>query len=768
MKKTVFILYALLLWVAGGCTDKEIGDADGSQVGGPFAEGKGYIAVNVVSTGAGGGSRAWSDDPAVDGDFDPGSEDESALCSSVPDSHWVLLFNDDGSFHSMSKLTGGTLSDPLAEEGHLNERSLGTFAAEVRIEGDEKVPAKCLVVLNARPARIYKLMSELEQSQDTWILPDGVTKASSAAQYVLMSLTRTLSDEDIKEGGSSVVLFTPGGLTGKMNYCTMSSVTYAEGESEGAVHTMDAIGSGNIAATEEEARNNPLTVHVERLAAKVEVEVPESAVGYGTAIGDWKDKETDGPAWPVVFRPEPGKELDQAVDPDGESVKTEWACVIWGWGTNAVARREYVFKNLNDAVEGADKAKTGTPHYVDETTGIGSQFFENWNDPARHRSYWAVDGYYADPKVYPMQYRHNYEENPDENSYLGKWSENLGNDGKRTENSPLYYYTYRELRLRALGFSPDDVTGSQGINGNLLGSRKFRYIPENVLGQELLSGNTYLAASTHVLFMGQLLLGDEVSQAEEKYKAGLSVDNLDEMMEWVKDKYCSGNKWYDKAGYMQRAYTDVYSAFDGEERPFFDTFGDNSQYTIPSGEKTLKAVKGEVEVELTGEFMKDLASKGDAALNGDENPFDLVPAEITNGDGRVLLGLKEGWTIEIKGTEGGATLLTLDNVKFKSASLTFFSEPADYYKNGRMYYYAPIRHARVTVDVSPSEYKTGDIGVVRNHWYRITVNSVLKPGIPVADPEQPIIPNIDPADQYLGLEVGIVPWHVVDQSVDLQ
>lgn len=108
----------------------------------------------------------------------------------------------------------------------------------------------------------------------------------------------------------------------------------------------------------------------------------------------------------------------------------------------------------------------------------------------------------------------------------------------------------------------------------------------------------------------------------------------------------------------------------------------------------------------------------------------------------MLLGLKKGWELEIKVDEGGQTL-KLDGTQFKSASFAFATY-ADFYKNGRMYYYTPIRYARANADIKPDDYKVGDIGVVRNHWYQVKVKSVLKPGVPVANPEQPIIPNIDP------------------------
>ena len=86
-----------------------------------------------------------------------------------------------------------------------------------------------------------------------------------------------------------------------------------------------------------------------------------------------------------------------------------------------------------------------------------------------------------------------------------------------------------------------------------------------------------------------------------------------------------------------------------------------------------------------------------------------------------------------------------------------------------MYYAIPIRHnlnSQSYEEDPVTEIRTGDYGVVRNTWYRMTLNSVLKPGTPVDDPDQPIIPNPEPDDKSLGVEVEIIPWRTVDIKVD--
>jgi hypothetical protein len=96
---------------------------------------------------------------------------------------------------------------------------------------------------------------------------------------------------------------------------------------------------------------------------------------------------------------------------------------------------------------------------------------------------------------------------------------------------------------------------------------------------------------------------------------------------------------------------------------------------------------------------------------------------------------------------------------------------ASYYKGGQMYYTIPIEHLNNTAKYNNVDGKAcaeGDYGVVRNHYYSVTVNSIGNLGTAVYDPDEEIIPN-DKANQkyYLAAKVNILSWKVVNQSVDL-
>ncbi len=94
-----------------------------------------------------------------------------------------------------------------------------------------------------------------------------------------------------------------------------------------------------------------------------------------------------------------------------------------------------------------------------------------------------------------------------------------------------------------------------------------------------------------------------------------------------------------------------------------------------------------------------------------------------------------------------------------------------WYQKGLCYWYYEIRH-----DNSPNagEMAFGKYGVVRNNWYRLTLNSVNGPGTPwFPDIDHPGPGDPDPTDPidasagYLGITVNVAPWIVWETGIDI-
>ena len=87
--------------------------------------------------------------------------------------------------------------------------------------------------------------------------------------------------------------------------------------------------------------------------------------------------------------------------------------------------------------------------------------------------------------------------------------------------------------------------------------------------------------------------------------------------------------------------------------------------------------------------------------------------------------------------------------------------PAEVRKGGMAYYYTTIKHLG-------EKGKLGEYGIVRNHSYQISLNSIKGFGTPVYNPEKIIVPAIPSNDKtYLAAKINVLSWRVVPSKVDL-
>ena len=131
--------------------------------------------------------------------------------------------------------------------------------------------------------------------------------------------------------------------------------------------------------------------------------------------------------------------------------------------------------------------------------------------------------------------------------------------------------------------------------------------------------------------------------------------------------------------------------------------------------------------------------------------------------------------------------VTIDMLNAYEDQINALAIQAECYKDGMMYYNIPIEHLRggkfeyvsttdkpVTgdgsADTEPEDIRVNeaDYGVVRNHYYNITVNKIENLGNAVLDPDEIIIPiDKNNTTYYVGATINILSWKVVNQSVDL-
>ena len=86
---------------------------------------------------------------------------------------------------------------------------------------------------------------------------------------------------------------------------------------------------------------------------------------------------------------------------------------------------------------------------------------------------------------------------------------------------------------------------------------------------------------------------------------------------------------------------------------------------------------------------------------------------------------------------------------------------AEIRKGGKAYYYVPIKHLGNTGEVA-------EYGIVRNHFYKITLSGITGFGTPVYNPDVVIDPTVPSySDTYLAARVQVLQWRVVNQNVSL-
>ena len=122
--------------------------------------------------------------------------------------------------------------------------------------------------------------------------------------------------------------------------------------------------------------------------------------------------------------------------------------------------------------------------------------------------------------------------------------------------------------------------------------------------------------------------------------------------------------------------------------------------------------------------------------------------------------LKANVKVYKKKSDGSGSFETTDSNDELNASLA--QSPVQVRKDGMTYYYTPIRH------LAQNKTEMGYYGVVRNHSYRITINTISGFGTPVYNPDEIIVPVIPKdTETFLAARINVLSWRVVTSNVDL-
>ena len=141
-----------------------------------------------------------------------------------------------------------------------------------------------------------------------------------------------------------------------------------------------------------------------------------------------------------------------------------------------------------------------------------------------------------------------------------------------------------------------------------------------------------------------------------------------------------------------------------------------------------------------------------------------MTAKVVKPESETWAVVKSNGTFDNEGNANyeNSSLEDINNTLFKKANRVWLWE------DGKCYYFKEIEHLNGT-DIDPAAIKIGQLGVVRNHIYDLTLNSLNGVGVPVYNPDEEIIPQ-KPSDDlfYLAARINILKWKVVKQTVNFE
>lgn len=157
-------------------------------------------------------------------------------------------------------------------------------------------------------------------------------------------------------------------------------------------------------------------------------------------------------------------------------------------------------------------------------------------------------------------------------------------------------------------------------------------------------------------------------------------------------------------------------------------------------------------------------------IDNEYKQIDENCVELKNvGDGKVKVVVKEDKisSLWMKNSDD-TSYIQVTSVSTFDDDLKKYSEGAIGYKGGLMYYNIPIEHLNNTERVD-GKIPEGKYGVVRNHYYKVTINKLENIGKGIFDPDEVIVPGPDDDKEtyYVGADIKILSWKIVSQTVDL-
>lgn len=463
--------------------------------------------------------------------------------------------------------------------------------------------------------------------------------------------------------------------------------------------------------TEGEALQNPsYEMYVERLQVKYTVLFIKDGKKY--YFGPEEDSESHAyhPVENFVYTPE---------DMSGTAVDSKLKYVDSYNRSESIDNRNRLTVYEADwkvNITGWDINGLEREEYLFKKIDAAANYYDGWDamNDSKKRTFWAEDVHYTSGN-YPDQFRQ---------------VEGL-NDLATMTHPALDYFSYASLANKETHrYSPENTFSVEKVFGSML--------PTDVN-----ESKAYLRTGTHLVVTAQLLVDgfddSNVYSATQFDENGLSIS---EDTKSAADKYLMNGIYWTENAYKE--YVVEYLGY------WMLSESNKGRYGSQDGKFYV------------------MSSGAYRPATGDD--FVTESVSIKGGDGYVWVRPKDGTTLYVK---TGNVAESYRELRFEAGNTANYTKlafehqeyMAAHYAQGRMYYAIPVKHnlSRNT----PASIATGDYGAVRNHWYFFEIDGVSAPGTAVDDPNQRIVPNNEPEEIGLGVNVNILDWHKIETDVDV-
>ncbi len=494
--------------------------------------------------------------------------------------------------------------------------------------------------------------------------------------------------------------------------------------------------------------NGGVDVYVERLAAKVGVNVDSTITTLAT--------NTYAVSSNVLANFPMGA-------PTSETQAGSIAIEVLGFDVDAVARDAYMLKHID-----TDWNFTGF----------------SWNSGDNYRSYWAESPNYGITHEYPgssLGYTADDEEGTGLDQYLRyvdlKSPTAIGGTTYCGENTNTAGTT-----------GVITATDNTGLTNILVKAQVIDYDPNgiNTKGIDLVEyhGEYYTAADfcqkcvdDVVAYDFTVLVDDVIQYLKNDDRFSTLSSYLDDLNAAIYHDNIFKTPVSNSANLTAEDVTpfggemlSLYNAFDGNVKIYYR---DAAAYWGQDGngqqvDEAMEARYPEEDIVYGGTKLGDY----DFWFHVDYDKFSLVEG-IGLQAAELLKQIGEEWYMPIDNsiyftTEQGHVYTTRNYLlraiteECDAIDTEFGSLYPNYYKDGLMYYYAPIDHLNNTTgsDLLEAEY-----GVVRNHWYNVTITSLEGLGRGIAVEDEVIVPQPEVTYYYLGTDVNILSWKMINSTV---